>query len=60
MQVARAARSRTLATALACYAVPAPELDLLEWLRACCADYQLDIVAVFHRAGTHPLAAGRP
>lgn len=35
-------------------AMPAPELDLLEWLRACCADYQLDIVAVFHRAGSHP------
>jgi hypothetical protein len=35
-------------------AMPAPDLDLLEWLGACCADYQLDIVAVFHRAGTHP------
>jgi hypothetical protein len=29
-------------------------LDLLEWLRASCATYEFDVVAVFRRAGNHP------
>jgi hypothetical protein len=29
-------------------------LNLLDWLRECCAAYQLDVTAVFRRHGQHP------
>lgn len=34
--------------------MPTTDLDLLEWLRARCAQYSLDVVAVFRRSGDHP------
>jgi hypothetical protein len=34
--------------------MPTTNLDLLEWLRAQCVQYSLDVVAVFRRSADHP------